>query len=86
MTLRTRIAILAALAVASLTLASATLAGSWTLTTGRGVYAGTCNELPNGGLNCHGTLVSGSPEQGTISSGSCNLVLAPSGRAIMNCR
>lgn len=85
MTLRTRIAILAALAVASLTLASAALAGSWTLTTASGVYAGTCNELPNG-MHCTGTLISGSPEQEVINSGNCTLVLAPSGRAVMNCR
>ena len=87
-----RLAVLFAMIVSSFTFASVALAADspWTLTTGSGTYDGFCSfNLDTGWLNCHGMLVSGSPEDSSaviIQSGTCTLVLAPSGQANMNCR
>ncbi|MEX0881338.1 MAG: hypothetical protein WEC17_01535 [Candidatus Saccharimonadales bacterium] len=88
MSFRTRIAVLMTLVISSLVLVSAALAGSWTLTTANGTYSGDCNVGSEGSLNCHGTLVSGSPVSSgvVIQSGTCVLVLTPSGRANMHCK
>ncbi|HEX5394822.1 MAG TPA: hypothetical protein VFW52_00470 [Candidatus Saccharimonadales bacterium] len=86
MSLRARIAVLATMIVASAMLVSAAFAGSWGLTTASGTYSGDCTEGSDGSLNCHGILVSGSPEQLVNKSGTCILILAPSGTANMNCR
>ncbi|HLG90711.1 MAG TPA: hypothetical protein VI336_00905 [Candidatus Saccharimonadales bacterium] len=89
MSLRQRIAVLMTIVVSSLVLVSAALAGSWTLNAANGTYSGDCNVGSDGSLNCHGQLVSGSPESSSavvIQSGNCTLVLTPSGNANMNCK
>lgn len=87
MSLRQRIAVLMTIIVSSVVLVSTAFAGSWTLTTAEGTYSGSCSDNSDG-LNCHGQLVSGSaPSQAVvIQSGTCRLVLTPSGQAKMNCR
>ena len=87
MSLRKRIAVLMTIIVSSLMLVSTAFAGSWTLTTDTGSYTGYCSDS-SAVLNCHGQLSSGSAPTETvvIQSGSCTLVLTPSGRANMVCK